>query len=57
MIYPRLSTEFGMLVFFTNLNRKDFWVKYLAYFLFLSKKQLWVVLDGKFSQEYSVGYL
>ena len=46
-----------MLVFFTKLNHKDFWVKYLAYFWFLSKKQLWVVLDGKFSQEYPVGYL
>ena len=34
LIYPRLSTEFGMLVFFTNLI--EFQVRYLALFLLFS---------------------
>ena len=38
-----------MLVFFTNLSLMEFQVRYLA--LFLSNRQLWVVLDGNFSQE------
>ena len=33
MIYPRLSTEFGMLVFFTNLSLIEFQVRYFALFL------------------------
>ena len=36
LIYPRLLTEFGMLVFFTNLGLMEFQVRYLALFLFLS---------------------
>ena len=32
LIYPRLLTEFGMLVFFTNLSLMEFHVKYLALF-------------------------
>ena len=31
---PRLSTEFGMLLFFTNLMLIEFQVRYLAYFFF-----------------------
>ena len=34
LIYPRLLTEFCMLVFFTNLSLKEFQVRYLALFLF-----------------------
>ena len=34
LIYPRLLTGFGMLVFFTNLNLMEFNVRYLALFLF-----------------------
>ena len=30
LIYPRLSTEFGMLVFFTNLSLLEFQVRYLG---------------------------
>ena len=33
---PRLSTEFGMLVFFTNLSLTEFQVRYLALFLLFS---------------------
>ena len=36
MIYPRLSTEFAMLVFFTNLSLIKFQVRYLALFLLFS---------------------
>ena len=35
-IYPRLFTEFGMLVFFTNLGLMEFQVRYLALFLLFS---------------------
>ena len=35
-IYPRLSTEFGMLVFFTNLSLTKFQVRYLTLFLLFS---------------------
>ena len=38
-----------MLAFFTSLSLMEFQVKY---FLFLSNRQLRVVLDGKSSQEY-----
>ena len=34
VIYPRLLTGFGMLVFFTNLRLMGFQVKYLALFFF-----------------------
>ena len=37
LIYPRLSTECGMMVFFTNLGLMEFQVRYyLALFLFFS---------------------
>ena len=36
LIYPRLLTGFGMLVFFTNLRLMKFQVEYLALFLFFS---------------------
>ena len=36
LIYPRLLTGFGMLVFFTNLSLKEFQVRYLASFLLFS---------------------
>ena len=36
LIYARLLTRFGMLVFFTNLSLLEFWVRYMALFcLFL----------------------
>ena len=55
MIYPRLLTGSGMLVFFTNLSLMEFEVRYLALFLyFFSKKWLRVVLNGKSEQEYPV---
>ena len=40
LIYPRLLTGFGMLVFFTNLSFMEFQVRYLALFLLFS------VIDG-----------
>ena len=40
LIYPRLLTGFGMLVFFTNLSLMEFQVRYLALFLLFS------VIDG-----------
>ena len=40
LIYPRLLTDFGMLVFFTNLSLMEFQVRYLALFLLFS------VIDG-----------
>ena len=36
LIYPRLLTGFGMLVFFTNLSLVEFQVRYLAIFLLFS---------------------
>ena len=36
LIYPRLLTGFGMLVFFTNLSLMEFQVRYLALFLLFS---------------------
>ena len=41
-------TEFGVLVFFTDLSLMEFRVRYLALFLLFS------VIDGKSSQEYPV---
>ena len=55
LIYPRLLTEFDMLVFFTNVSLVEFQVRYLAFIpSFLSNRWLEVVLDGKSSQEYPV---
>ena len=53
LIYPRLLTGFGMLVFFTNLNLMEFQVRYLALFLPFSviDSFKWF-LDGESSQEY-----
>ena len=42
LIYLRLLTEFGMLVFFTNLSLMEFQVKYLALFLLYSFKWFWM---------------
>ena len=36
LIYPRLLTGFGMLVFFTNLSLMEYQVRYLALFLLFS---------------------
>ena len=36
LIYPRLFTEFGMLVFFTDLSLMEFQVRYSALFLLFS---------------------
>ena len=36
LIYPRLLTGFGMLVFFTNLSLMEFQVRYLPLFLLFS---------------------
>ena len=36
LIYPRLLTGFGMLVYFTNLGLGEFQVRYLALFLLFS---------------------
>ena len=36
LIYPRLSTEFDMLLFFTDLGLIEFQVRYLALFFYLS---------------------
>ena len=36
LIYPRLLTGFGMLVFFTNLSLMEFQIRYLALFLLFS---------------------
>ena len=36
LVYPRLSTEFGMLVFFSNLGLMEFEVRYLVLFLLFS---------------------
>ena len=40
LIYPRLLTGFGILVFFTNISLTEFQVRYLALFLLFS------VIDG-----------
>ena len=36
LIYPKLLTEFGLLVFFTNLGLMEFQVRHLALFLLFS---------------------
>ena len=36
LIYPRLLTGFGIMVYFTNLSLKEFQVRYLALFLLFS---------------------
>ena len=53
LIYPRLSTKFGMLVFFTSFKYYEFPGQIFGLISsFLSNRRLWVVLDGKCSQEY-----
>ena len=37
LIYPRLLTWCGMLVFFTNLRLVEFEIRYLALFVFFSE--------------------
>ena len=55
LIYLRLLTGFGILVFFTNLILNEFQVRYFALLLFfLSNRSLLVVFDVKSSQEYPV---
>ena len=54
LIYPRLLTEFGMLVFFTNLSCGISGQIFGLISSFLSNRWLWVVLDEKCSQEYPV---
>ena len=54
LIYPRLLTGFGMLVFFTNLSLTEFQSDICLISSFLSNRRLQVVLDGKSSQEYPV---
>ena len=56
LIYPRLLTGFGMLVFFTNLSLMEFQVRYLALFLLFSVTDgfEWFGIRGKSSQEYPV---
>ena len=34
LIYPRLLTGFGMLVYFKNVSLREFQVRYLAFFFF-----------------------
>ena len=36
LIYPRLLTGFGMLVFFTKLSLIEFYIRYLALYLLFS---------------------
>ena len=40
LIYPRLLTEFGMLVFFSNVSLMEFPIRYLTLFLLFS------IIDG-----------
>ena len=54
LIYPRLLTGFGMLLFFTNLSFMEFQVIFDLISSFLSNRWLGVVPDGKSSQEYPV---
>ena len=54
LIYPRLLTGFGMLVFFTNVSLMVFQVRYLALFLLFSVIDFIGWFWMKFSQEYPV---
>ena len=55
LIYPRLLTGFGMLVFFTNLRLDGISGQIFSLISsFLNNRHLRVVLDGKSSQEYPV---
>ena len=48
LIYPRILTEFGMLVFFYNLKSYGISGQIFCFIsFFLSKRWLQVVLDGK----------
>ena len=50
LMYPGLSKEYDMLVFFTNLSLMEFLVRYLGLFIiFLCSTRLRVVLDEKSS--------
>ena len=48
LIYPRLLTDFGMLVFFTNLSLLEFQVRYFALFLLFSVIDVfdWFWIEG-----------
>ena len=54
LIYPRLSTGFGMLVFFINLSLMVSGKMFGLISSFLSNRILRVILYGKSSQEYPV---
>ena len=54
LIYPRLSTGFGMLVFFINLSLMVSGKMFGLISSFLSNRILRVILYGKSSQEYLV---
>ena len=56
LIYSRLLTELGMLVYFTKFSLMEFQVRYLPLFLLLFSVYRWlrVVLNEKSSQEYPV---
>ena len=54
LIYPRLLTGFGMLVYFTNLSHGISGPIFGLISSFLSNRRLRVILDGKSSQEYPV---
>ena len=55
MIYPRFSTGFVMLVFFTSPSLMEILDQIFGLISsFLSNRRLQVVLDGKSSQEYPV---
>ena len=50
LMYPGLSKEYDMLVFFTNLSLMEFLFRYLGLFIiFLCSTRLRVVLDEKSS--------
>ena len=51
LIYPRLSTEFDMLVYFTNLGLLDFLVRYLALFLLFSVIDSFVELASELESD------
>ena len=54
LIYPRLPTGFGMLVFFTRLRHGISGEIFGLISSFLTNRQPRVVLDGKSSQDYPV---
>ena len=54
LIYPRLLTGGGMLIFFTNVTHEISGQISGLILSFLSNRELQMVLDGKSSQEYPV---